>query len=282
MQKLQFERNRYGKEMLIDSAHTTEFSVDDMMVQPNFYTLAFLRKSKGTIRISNQTIALRNNLLLIIPVSQLVEIAETQFQEGFFIFFEGEFLDKFFNERNFLFKFSFFHHTDNPLFLAYNGSDESNMYGLFEEIHRELRNMQADSEHLIRSYLYQLLIKLNRKYTQTHLHLNNRLLTNEHLLNFRHALEANIKNHYNVQFYAKLLGISRTYLNRLCLDFYAKTSIQIVKERLALELKKELLYTSKTIAEIAHEYHFSDPPNFSRFFKQLTSQTPQKFRELSK
>ena len=130
--------------------------------------------------------------------------------------------------------------------------------------------------------MYQLLIKLNRLYTEVHKDLNSRLLTNDYLLKFRYALEKEIKIHNNVQYYADLLGISRTYLNKLCIEFYAKTSMQVIKERLALEIKKELLYTSKTVAEIAFEYHFSDPPNFIRFFKQLTSHTPSQFRELSK
>ena len=282
MQKLTFERNKYGKEILIDTVHTSEFAVDKMEVLPDFYTLAFLRNASGQIKINNQTIKLKENIVLFIPVSQLVDISNANFTEGYFIFFEGEFLDKFFNEQNFIFKFSYFHNTDNPLYLQIDNSQKENIYLLFEEIHHEIRNFQQDSEHLIRSYLYQLLIKLNRLYTTLHLDLNSKLLTNDYLLKFRFALEKEIKNHSNVQYYSNLIGISRTYLNKLCIDFYAKTSTQVIKERLALEIKKELLYTSKTIAEIAYDYNFSDPPNFIRFFKQLTSQTPQQFRELSK
>ena len=282
MQKLTFQRNKYGKEILIDTVHTSEFAVDKMEVLPDFYTIAFLKNSSGTFKINNQTISLGKNVIIFIPVSQLVDISKANFKDGYFIFFEGEFLDKFFNEQNFLFKFSYFHNTDNPLYLQIDNQEQARIYDLFEEIHKEIRNFEQDSEHLIRAYLYQLLIKLNRLYTNLHLKLNSKLLTNGYLLKFRYALEKDIKKHNDVQYYSNLLGISRTYLNKLCLDFYAKTSLQIIKERLALEIKKELLYTSKTNAEIAYEYNFSDPPNFSRFFKQITAQTPQQFRELSK
>ena len=282
MQKLTFQRNKYGKEILIDTAHTSEFAVDKMEVIPDFYTIAFLKKSSGTIKINNQTISLGKNVIIFIPVCQLVDTYKANFKDGQFIFFEGEFLDKFFNEQNFIFKFSYFHNTDNPLYLQIDSQEQARIYDLFEEIHNEIRNFQQDSEHLIRSYLYQLLIKLNRLYTNLHLKLNSKLLTNDYLLKFRYALEKDIKKHNDVQYYSNLLGISRTYLNKLCLDFYAKTSLQIIKERLALEVKKELLYTSKTNAEIAYEYNFSDPSNFTRFFKQITSHTPQQFRELSK
>ncbi len=38
MQKLTFQRNKYGKEILIDTVHTSEFAVDKMEVLPDFYT----------------------------------------------------------------------------------------------------------------------------------------------------------------------------------------------------------------------------------------------------
>lgn len=282
MQKLTFQRNKYGKEILIDTVHTSEFAVNKMEVLPNFYTLAFFRNASGQIKINNQAISLNKNIVLFIPASQLVDISKANFTDGYFIFFEGEFLDKFFNEQNFIFRFSFFHNTDNPLYLQIDNQEKPYIYSLFEEIHNEIRNIQQDSEHLIRAYLYQLLIKLNRLYTSLYSDLNSQLLTNDYLLRFRYTLEKEVKNNNSVHYYANLLGISRTYLNKLCVDFYAKTSTQVIKERLALEIKKELLYTSKTIAEIAYDYNFSDPPNFIRFFKQITSQTPQQFRELSK
>ncbi len=282
MQKLTFQRNKYGKEFLIDTAHTAELDTSAIKVLPSFYTVIYLKQAKGKIKINNQVITLMENLVLFIPVSQLVDASEAVFKEGYFIFFEGEFLDKFFNEQNFIFKFSFFHNTESPLYLQIDKLEQVNIYALFEQIHQEIRYLQADSEHLIRAYLYQLLIKLNRFYTTLHSDFNSKLLTNSYLLQFRCTLEKEVKNHNNVQYYADLLGISRISLNKLCVDFYAKTCIQVIKERLALEVKKELLYTTKTIAEIAYEYHFSDAPNFTRFFKQMTSQTPQQFRELSK
>ena len=229
MQKLTFQRNKYGKEILIDTAYTSEFAVDKMEVLPDFYTIAFLKNSSGIIKINNQTISLGKNVIIFIPVSQAVDISKANFKDGYFIFFEGEFLDKFFSEQNFIFKFSYFHDTDNPLYLQIDNQEQARIYNLFEEIHKEIRNIQQDSEHLIRAYLYQLLIKLNRLYTNLHLKLNSKLLTNDYLLKFRYALEKDIKKHNDVQYYSNLLGISRTYLNKLCLDFYSTTSLQIIK-----------------------------------------------------
>lgn len=282
MEKLIFDRNKYGKEFLIDTAYASEFEVAQLTVLPNFYTFAYLKKATGVMQINAQNIALQDDMMIFVPIAQIVNIGNANFIEGVFIFFEGEFLDKFFNEANFIFKYPFFNNADNPLYLTLDETNNAYFYHLFEEIHTEIRLMQPDSEHLIRALLYQLLIKTNRLYTEAYQHFDAKVLLNEHLLRFKYELEKNIKNIADVQAYAHILGISRVYLNKLCTTYFNKTAIQIIRERLALEIKKELLYTSKTISEIAYAYNFSDPPNFVRFFKQMTTQTPQQFRELSK
>lgn len=49
MEKLHFERNKYGKELLIDACNESELDlVADIMVL-NFYTLVFLEKGSGKI-----------------------------------------------------------------------------------------------------------------------------------------------------------------------------------------------------------------------------------------
>ncbi|MBK8044499.1 MAG: hypothetical protein IPK21_18675 [Haliscomenobacter sp.] len=48
MEKLHFERNKYGKELLMDACNESELDlVADIMVL-NFYTLVFLEKGSGT------------------------------------------------------------------------------------------------------------------------------------------------------------------------------------------------------------------------------------------
>ncbi|MBK8548123.1 MAG: hypothetical protein IPL63_12360 [Saprospiraceae bacterium] len=48
MQKLTFERNKYGKEILIDTVHTSEFAVDKMEVLPDFLYFGFFEKCEWT------------------------------------------------------------------------------------------------------------------------------------------------------------------------------------------------------------------------------------------
>ncbi|MGB3383878.1 MAG: helix-turn-helix domain-containing protein [Marinomonas sp.] len=48
-----------------------------------------------------------------------------------------------------------------------------------------------------------------------------------------------------------------------------------------LEAKRQLLYTSQSIEEIAYNLGFKDPAYFSRFFKKNTGYPPGRFRAAS-
>jgi AraC-like DNA-binding protein len=51
----------------------------------------------------------------------------------------------------------------------------------------------------------------------------------------------------------------------------------LIKNRLAKEAKKELLFTGGDISETAFKLGFSELSNFTRFFKKQTGLAPSKF-----
>lgn len=63
-----------------------------MEVLSDFYTIALLKNSSVTIKINNQIFSHGKYVIILIPVSQLKDIGLTNFKDGCFIFFEGEFI----------------------------------------------------------------------------------------------------------------------------------------------------------------------------------------------
>ena len=57
------------------------------------------------------------------------------------------------------------------------------------------------------------------------------------------------------------------------------SAFDIIRERLLLEAKNLITYTSLSIAEVAYQLKFNDPSNFVKFFKSLTTLTPLEYRE---
>lgn len=68
-------------------------------------------------------------------------------------------------------------------------------------------------------------------------------------------------------------------LNRLVRTHLGKTMTKIIRERILIHAKWELLHTLRPIKEIAAEIGFDDELYFSRLFKKATGCSPTYFRE---
>lgn len=95
---------------------------------------------------------------------------------------------------------------------------------------------------------------------------------------FKRIIEENFTKGLTIKEYASQLGISAAQLNNICRAKVGKTALQIVHERLILEVKRNLVYTSLTISEIAYTLGFSDPAYFTRFFSKQTGLSPKQYR----
>ncbi|NUM32860.1 MAG: helix-turn-helix domain-containing protein [Bacteroidetes bacterium] len=85
-----------------------------------------------------------------------------------------------------------------------------------------------------------------------------------------------IKN--KVAHYAEILKTSPQNINASCRKSVNQPATEIISEFILSEAKRLLIYTGKSVSEIAYELDFSDPSHFVKFFKRITGQTPQHFR----
>jgi AraC family transcriptional regulator, transcriptional activator of pobA len=83
---------------------------------------------------------------------------------------------------------------------------------------------------------------------------------------------------HQVQDYAALLNKSPKTLANLFAQNQQPSPLAIITNRIALEGRRLLTYTDKTISEIGFELGFEESAHFSRFFKQAVGSTPRDFR----
>jgi AraC-like DNA-binding protein len=96
---------------------------------------------------------------------------------------------------------------------------------------------------------------------------------------FRLAVEKHFRTITSVSAYAKSLHVTADHLGAVVRDQTGRTPGDIIRERLLLEAKRLLIYTSMNISEIAYALNFEDPAYFSRFFRRLVDRAPGDFRE---
>ena len=97
------------------------------------------------------------------------------------------------------------------------------------------------------------------------------------------ALRKLIDEHFRkerlISFYAGKLAMTADRLNDHVKRSTGVTAGHLIRQRVLTEAKRQLVFTSQAIHEIAYDLAFSDPSHFTRFFRKQTGTTPQAFRE---
>ena len=81
-----------------------------------------------------------------------------------------------------------------------------------------------------------------------------------------------------VHHYADLLHTTPQNLNNACRKAADRSATDVLEDFLLSEARRLLLYTHGTVAEVSFSLDFKDPSHFVKYFKRLTGQTPNSFR----
>jgi AraC family transcriptional activator of pobA len=87
------------------------------------------------------------------------------------------------------------------------------------------------------------------------------------------------RREHQLGFYAEKLGMTVDRLNDHVKRATGVTAGHLIRQRLLTEAKRQLVFTTQPIQDIAEELAFSDPSHFARFFRKQTGTTPHEFRD---
>jgi AraC family transcriptional activator of pobA len=94
----------------------------------------------------------------------------------------------------------------------------------------------------------------------------------------RRLLEDHYRGERLLSFYAAKLAMTPDRLNDHVKRATGVTAGHLIRQRVLTEAKRQLVFTTEPIHEIAYDLAFSDPSHFARFFRKQTGTTPQEFR----
>lgn len=281
MQHIKFNKTICGVNLLlnaIDFQTECPFKLSTETVSADYFQIFFLKQANGLLKLNDEVISLKSNSIVFISKDQhhSWHVDSSKF-EGHLLLFQDEFLNDFFSDQHFIFRLLYFYQTEFPLIIEVGvGYMDENLLKL-KEIKHELVHSKTDSVHIIRSLLYYILITLNRNYSQVN-HLKNAISIDNTAYQFRKLVEEHIYKLHRVEDYSDLMKLSRVSLNKAVKNQFNMTATEFIKSRLLFEIKMKLIHTSKTIAEIAYQFNFSEANHMSRLFKQKSGFTPLEYR----
>ncbi len=101
----------------------------------------------------------------------------------------------------------------------------------------------------------------------------------ELFMEFRRIVDSDFRHERKVQSYCDRLGISAKRLNLLCKRYGNNTALELIHERLSLEIKKLLIYEEIPLKEIAYSLGFDSQSALNKYIGQKYGCTPTELKK---
>lgn len=158
------------------------------------------------------------------------------------------------------------------------GEEGAGLRAQFNAIDREYRSVGAHRDLALESLLAVLLAWLARQIAPPSMQALPAARGTRHFAGFCRLIETEYARQHPVSWYARQLGITAAHLNALCRKTAGQSALHLVHERLLLEARRNLVYTSLSVGQVSDALGFADAAYFTRFFKQRTGLSPRAFR----
>ncbi len=150
--------------------------------------------------------------------------------------------------------------------------------GLQEEIHNDEAYAHYD---MVMCLLKILLIQIGRSSSVPMREIKDSKTANKLIqyAKFRRVLECNYSKIHSVSGYAELMGLTHKALSGITQDVVGQNPLRVINNRIVLEAKRQLVYSSMTVKEIAYVLGFTDVSHFTKIFSASVGVAPLQFRE---
>ncbi|MBR1625866.1 MAG: helix-turn-helix domain-containing protein [Bacteroidales bacterium] len=237
----------------------------------SFFELIFIESGQGKFKIDFKDVIRQQGDIFAILPNQVKEFDFSDSYHGKMILFTYNFFAISENDSSFLYSSEFLS-LNNPSRIV--KIDENLTNQIFYLLENELQKKDDNYQSTIcQSLLRTLLLICERKLNES-----TRPFATNITKQFFNLVEKNFTSNRNIDFYVGQLGVSE---NRLANEVKSACNLTLKKyidNRLLLEAKRLLKYSTLSAKEIAFELGFDDTSNFSNWFKKQTGKTPMQFR----
>lgn len=249
----------------------------------NFNQLFYFHKAKGIHTVDFEDITLADNSLLFAPKDTVHRFDDKAEVNGVLLLFT----DSFFcsnSQDSILLRNCVLHSNITQSTLIHIPEQNTVFDNIFGQIYREFDNekdsVQAD---ILRNYIRLLLLYFIREQISLPIFRNQ---SDNQDLELVRAFEYMLEQHYNsspqVAYYCQSLNVTEKRLQTATRNILDRSPKEIIKDRIVLEAKRLLVYSSDSVKEISFRLGFDEPTNFTKFFKKSTGKSPMDFRSSQK
>jgi AraC-like DNA-binding protein len=253
-------------------AHSEEIGYKPHRVE--FYQILVFTEGDGIHEVDFQKIPYTRNTIIPIGKGQIQRFNPNPELKGYAILFMPEFIVREEIDFFYLYSYTIFQHA----FGSISSIASKEILALLTEMiaEQDKQNLFESAEYQ-RNLLKNFIIQIERQKRA-----NTKIVCNDSFnlyLKFMKTLEDNLSYKTRVSDICDALNVSAKQLNNTVKQMLNTTAKQYMDDRVILEIKRLLVYSSLSVKEIAYQIGFDDPTNFTKYFKTRVKLLPSDYQK---
>lgn len=242
----------------------------------NFYLLVVFTQGTGKHKIDNNTFEIKKGSLFLIQPGQVHSWSLSSDIDGYIVFYTKEIYDLYFGSKK-IETFPFYHPQHHISELQLDETELHKISLYFELLVAENRQNFTKKKDKLLNLIDCIHIEIARKQLLENTNQQSNYL--DKMKTFNTILNQYYKTQKAPSFYADKMFMSLKHLNRICKNTHNKTVTELIAQRVILESKRQLTFTSTPINQIATDLGYINLSYFTKLFKKYTQTTPNGFRK---
>lgn len=241
------------------------------------YNIYWIKEGKGTYLVDFKSYTFNNNTLLFLSPGQVFSVQSEKINQAYVLSFVSDFYCIETHDKEIACNGVLFNAVNDNPFVSANEKDALKLDLVINQLMDEFKNQEKAQHDMLQLYLKQFIIHSVRIKNDVEYKINED--SSVLIKNFNVILEQNFKTTHSVSVYAERLGVSPKTLSK---HFQNKKSLSpsaLIKNRLILEAKRQLIYSDNSVKQVAFSLGFNDSAYFTRFFKKLVHKSPLQFKK---
>jgi AraC-like DNA-binding protein len=232
------------------------------------FVVIFITAGNGSLLIDLEKTAVAGNHLLIVKPGDFHKLRLSGGLKGFQMSFMPSFFDASDHGAEPLYDSVYQVFAETRL-IAIEGDALVDMQDIMEIMLKEFTRHNLYRSQVLKRYFKVFLIHLSEQF-KTLAEATRQPRNNEILYNFMSLVEKYFRAKKMVADYADMLAVTPNYLNEVIKKLTGISAGCHIRKRIALEAKRQAVYSNTCMKSIAYDLGFLDLAHFSKFFKNTT------------
>jgi len=234
-------------------------------------------KGHGRILLNLNEYTLDKNSLLIVLPNNILQIKDQEELEAEFLFFTFDYISnlKLNQELG-----SIANDLGKRQCLKTHRSDFEDLLMFHKLVVKQINGNDIYKEDIVKNLIFTIVYRILQIYAvsitsneKEHFSRKEEIYTKFITLLFEHY-----KTERSIQFYAGELFITPKYFSKVIREVSGHSASKFINDMVIMAAKSLLRGSDLTIAQIADELNFANPSFFGTYFKKITHQTPNEYR----